>query len=238
MKMVDVIHHDYRLIPVINRFGIEFGFGNHTVAEVCQSYNINTNFFLEIISSFSDVDFFPNTELQTYPFDVLIDYLRKTHKFYLDEKVPEIQAYIKEMLGKVSTKNVENVHLISNFFQGYTEELARHLNYEEQCVFPYVQMLEEILEKGFLAEDNDEKLKSYSIDLYERNHDSLEVKLGDLKNLLIKYLHPDTCKSICRRILIELYRLESDIENHTLLEERVLIPKVKELEIKVLMLKE
>ena len=45
--MAEVIHLDYRLIPVIGHFGIEYGFGNKTVAEVCIENNINVWFFLK-----------------------------------------------------------------------------------------------------------------------------------------------------------------------------------------------
>ncbi len=234
MKMVDVIHHDFRLIPVINRFGIQFGFGNKTVAEVCEDYSVNTNFFLEIISSYSDMDYFPTQALLVYPIEILLDYLKKTHKFYIEEKVPEIRSYIQEMISGISKNNYSNVQLISDFFDEYTKELKIHLDNEEQKVFPYIRILERIQENKEISETDKKFILNYSINLYEKNHNSLEVKLSDLKNLLIKYLHPESCQAICRKILIELYRLESDIENHTLIEEKVLIPKVKELEKRVL----
>ena len=44
-RMADVIHLDFQLIPVVGRFGIEFGFGNKTVEEVCNDNNINVYFF-------------------------------------------------------------------------------------------------------------------------------------------------------------------------------------------------
>jgi regulator of cell morphogenesis and NO signaling len=40
-KMADVIHLDYKLIPIIGCFGIEYGFGNKTVVEVCRDNDIN-----------------------------------------------------------------------------------------------------------------------------------------------------------------------------------------------------
>ena len=39
MKMADVIHLDYTLLPVITRFGINLGFGDRTVEKVCLENN-------------------------------------------------------------------------------------------------------------------------------------------------------------------------------------------------------
>jgi regulator of cell morphogenesis and NO signaling len=37
MKMADIIHHAYQLLPVITRFDIQLGFGDKTVHEVCEN---------------------------------------------------------------------------------------------------------------------------------------------------------------------------------------------------------
>ena len=62
------------------------------------------------------------------------------------------------------------------------------------------------------------------------NSSSLEEKLNDLKNLLIKYL-PSTIKSDFRkRLLFNLYQLEKDLDVHSYLEDKILIPLVEKLE--------
>jgi regulator of cell morphogenesis and NO signaling len=48
MKLADVIHHDFNLIPVINRFGIQLGFGDGTIEQICKEQNVNAAFFLII----------------------------------------------------------------------------------------------------------------------------------------------------------------------------------------------
>ena len=46
MKLADVIHHDYNLIPVISRFGIMLGFGDSSIENICNEKQINIDFFL------------------------------------------------------------------------------------------------------------------------------------------------------------------------------------------------
>lgn len=233
MKMAEVIFNNYQLLPVISRFGILLGFGEKTVSEVCNLYNINLDFFIEITNSFIDDDYIPKKELLSFPVSLLVSYLKKTHKYYIEEKIPEIEMMIGEMVY-CSKDESEIRKLIKNFFQEYKIEFFNHINREEQKVQPYV--LE--IEKAFLNKKLTQKLKkqieNYSINDYASEHDNLEEKLNDLKNIIIKYLPPFCHPSLYNKILIELFRLEKDLNLHARLEDKVMVPKVAFME-KVLM---
>ncbi len=78
-------------------------------------------------------------------------------------------------------------------------------------------------------------VKEYSITLYEKEHDDVEEKLNDLKNIIIKYL--PTVKDQKNRFLLlkELSALENDLADHARIEDLILIPKVEILEKKALL---
>ena len=59
MKMADVIHLNYTLLPVIQRFGINLGFGEDSVSEICAKQNVNLQFFLDVTNAYHDENFFP-----------------------------------------------------------------------------------------------------------------------------------------------------------------------------------
>ncbi len=229
-RMSDLIHQDYWLIPVIGRFGIEFGFGNKTVSDVCNDNNINKWFFLEIVNSYHDIDYFPTSQLQNFSAKLIIQYLSNTHTYYLQSKIPDIQLYINEMVDNADDKNIKNVKLLNDFFKKYKEELTVHLNHEDKDIYPYILAIEDALQSNNISESIVDRVRKNSIVKYERNHDNIEIKLRDLKNLIIKFLPPTACIELCQKLLTELFRLEADIENHTRIEEKVLIPKVKQLE--------
>ena len=233
-KMAEVIHLDYRLIPIIGRFGIDFGFGNKTVSEVCSDHEINVWFFLEIINSYHNPEYFPKKQLQNFNAQLIIRYLSSTHAYYLNTKVPEIESYIDEMEKKASKENQKNIKLLNDFFKGYKTELKKHLDREDQIIFPYIISLENSLLENSFDQDLIDMVKHEPIENYEQSHDNVELKLSDLKNLIIRYLPPVLCKELCQKLLIELFRLEADLENHGRIEDKVLVPKVKLLEQKIL----
>ena len=59
MKMAEIIHLNYHLLPIISRFGINLGFGDKSVKQICKEHSIDVNFFLEIVNSFHLKNYFP-----------------------------------------------------------------------------------------------------------------------------------------------------------------------------------
>ena len=73
-------------------------------------------------------------------------------------------------------------------------------------------------------------MKSYSIMDYEDEHDNVEEKLFDLKNLIIKYLPAPKNELTSYKILLELFELEKDLREHARIEDMILVPKVEAME--------
>lgn len=234
MKLADAIHLDYLLLPIIGRFGIELGFGNKTIKEVCNEKSINLSFFLEILNSYHNKDYFASKELQNYPSTLVVDYLINTHNYYIDIKVPELEQMLHLFLENSSDKNKTNNTLITNFFEEYKNELVNHLKQEEHTLFPYTFELEEANKSKLVSAAQIEKINQKFIEKEHDDHNDLEEKLFDLKNLIIKFLPPVRRKDLLEKLLIELFRLEEDLEDHSRIEEQVLVPKIIELEKKII----
>lgn len=229
MKLADVIHHDHVLAAVINRFEIYFGFGDKKIETICTENNINTEFFLTILNTFHDHQYFPKKHLQSFPAALLIDYLDKTHRYYLDEKIPEIEKLIAELTHK-NQQHKEEYKLLQNFFHEYKLELTNHILREEKRVYPYVIELEKAIEQGKVSDSLRLQMNEYSITDYEEEHDNVEEKLFDLKNLLIKYLPSSTKEKLVNSILHEVFSLEKDLKDHARMEDLILVPKVEAME--------
>jgi len=233
-KMAEVILKDYQLLPIISRFGIKLGFGSKSIEEVCTERNINVTFFLEIVNSYHNSKYIPSRHLSDFRSDVMVNYLINTHSYYLNCKVPHIEFFINKIEKEVLKENSRNIKLLKHFFKEYKTDIEHHFLEEEKNIFSYVLLLEEALQLENCSKELISKIKHDPIEVYERNHESLEVKLADLKNLIIRFLPPLSCEDDCEHLLTELFELECDIEDHTRMEEKVLIPKVKMLEQKVL----
>lgn len=224
-KMADLIHLNYLLVSVITRFGIRLGFGDKTIAEVCEENAVNTEFFLEIVNSFHDKEYFPGKHLQGFSIRLIIDYLGNTHHYYLDEKIPEIEHLIDQMINECYSHH-KHAHLLRSFFKEYKEELISHISREDETVFPYAIEVEDAFLSGKRHKLKEISQKGYHIDEYRSEHNNIEEKLFDLKNIIIKYLPSPENQALCSRVLSALFVLEQDMNDHSRIEDNVLIPKV------------
>jgi len=229
MKLAEVIHHDHTLIPIINRFGIHLGFGDDNIAEVCHKHRINPDFFLAILNTFHDTNYFPKEKLRHFQATLLIDYLQKAHHDFLQDKLPEISRLIKNM-AKEHPLDEKTTGLISDFFAGYTNELTKHILREEETVYPYVLQLEKAVLENKMDDKLHRQINEDPITSYEAEHENVEEKLFDLKNILIKYLPEPQNDKPAYHVLCELFTLEKELNEHARMEDLILIPKVKSLE--------
>jgi regulator of cell morphogenesis and NO signaling len=230
MKMAEMIHVNYHLLMIISRFGINLGFGDKSVGQVCSENKIDVNFFLEIVNSYHNKNYFPKKHLQEFSLNLIVDYLRKSHNYYLNTKIPQITSLLNQLAKITNTGANPTLKLIDTFFTEYKNELSVHIQREEDKVYPYVFGIE----KAFMERNPDSnivhQIKQYSIDDYEYEHENVEDKLLDLKNILIKYIPVPVDSDLSQAILFELFRLEADLRDHARMEDKILVPKVKYME--------
>ena len=229
MKMADLIHMDFQLLAFVQRIGIPLGFREKTIKEVCKQQDVDLEFFVQMANAFHDADYFPKEKFLQFKPDCLVNYLRRTHQNYLEQKIPEIQRKIVE-LEEDLTESTHSYELIKNFFTEYIREFTVHIELEERTVFPYVLELSKCLDARGISDEFTANFGKYRIDKYLEEHNDIEEKLYDLKNILIKYMSPPTSDSKYNALLFDIFRLEQDLKDHSKLEEKVLIPRVKIME--------
>ena len=227
-KMADVIHKNYLLLPIINRFGIKLGFGDRTVEEICSDANINVSFFLDIINTYHNEHYFPKEKMQEYPVKLIVDYLKETHNYYKNKILPEIENSIERLI-KSCPDECDNLKLIEEFYKEYKNELEYHLNNEEEKFFPYIIALTEAQQSMQNLTEIREKY-NFSYEIHNSEHESVVAKLFDLKNILIKYLPPNYDQNLGNNLLSDLFVFEKDLNDHERLEDVILLPALQKIE--------
>jgi len=217
-KFAELLTDDRRLLQLLPRFGIGLGFGDRNVAQVCQMNNVNTDLFLMICKIYSDNNFRPEQqELQHIDMSNLLSYLKASHTYYLDERFPHIEEHLQRIIDACGQKYGP---MLSHFYDEYKQEVMRHIQYyEEEVVFPYIEALL-----------NGQHTDSYKIDEFEHNHTNIQDTLDDMMNILLKYLPGDILPKERIEISYDIMELSDDLNRHSLIEERILIPYVESIE--------
>lgn len=217
-KFAELLTDDRRLLQLLPRFGIGLGFGDHNVDQVCFINKVNTDLFLMICEIYSNNNYKPGkSELQHIDMGDLLAYLKASHLYYLDERFPHIEEHLHHIIEACGQKYGP---MLSHFYDEYKQEVVRHIQYyEEEVVFPYIEALL-----------NGHRTNSYKIDEFEHNHTNIQDVLDDMMNILLKYLPGDILPKERIEISYDIMELSDDLNRHSLIEERILIPCVEFLE--------
>lgn len=215
--MADLVLGNSKLLLMFPRFGMNLGFGDHSIAEVCAMNNVSAPFFLMICNVYCNNDYTPSLEdIASVDLKALINYLLESHKYYLHERLPHIEEHLDHIINACIPKYG---NMLRRFFQEYKNEVVDHFIYEEKNVFPYMEQLA-----------NQDVKTDYKIKVFHENHTNIEDKLSDLMNILVKYLPADVFPKERIEIALDINELSADLMSHALIEERVLIPFVESLE--------
>jgi len=212
-KMCDLICDNYPMLLVMSRFGIALGFGDQTIGDVCQNNQVDTKTFLAVVNLLIDdeVQTIADTSLSVTS---LVTYLKNSHVYFLDFKLPAIR---EKLIQAIDGEHHDVAEVVIRYFDEYADEVRRHMNYEDETVFPYVNRLL-----------NGEK-QDYNIGMFSKQHDNVESRLSELKNIIIKY-YPGTSNHELNNVLFDIFSCASDLAYHNAVEDNIFVPVINALE--------
>lgn len=213
-KMSDLICEDYSMLLVMSRFGIALGFGEQTIGEVCRRNGVDGKTFLTVVNMLIDEERQDEIDM-SLSVKSLVSYLRNSHVYFLDFRLPAIRVKLMEA---VDGEHDDVGRAIIRYYDEYVSEVRKHMLYEEETVFPYVDLL---LMNG--------KKRHYHIDIFSKQHNQVEARLSELKNIIIKYF-PARSSNELNSVLFDIFACADDLASHNRVEDDLFVPVIKTLE--------
>lgn len=204
LTKMSVLFADKDVLPVLERLGLGFGFGDANVAEVCRINGFPADLFVAIANLSIGDEFEP--DLSSFGDSELAkvkEYVKSSHSYYAKHAVPHLHSLIHKTLN-----DTENAFAapVNKFFDELVERLDAHFVHEEK-----------VFSRECDADDDGEE------------HLLFLEKLDDLKNIVVKYL-PDTADNSSRyEMLRYLLEVEKDMRNHVRIEESLFKPLLESL---------
>lgn len=211
-KMRDLVRNDSALILIMGRFDISLGFGDKSVREVCRAHNVDEKTFLAVVNYVTGRDCrFEEVSLPT-----LIRYLKQSHEYFLDFNLPGIRRKLIEAIDCSGSNDI--AMLIIRFYDEYVMAVRKHMEYENDVVFSYVEQLS----SGHLQ-------RNYTISEFASKHTPIGDKLKELKDVIIR-CYPEKNNYLLNAALLEIISCEQDLTSHCLIEDKLFVPAVKFIE--------
>ena len=140
-----------------------------------------------------------------------------SHTYFLDFNLPAMRRKLIEAID--CSRDNDVAYLILKFFDEYAKEVRRHMEYENEAVFTYVEQLLQ----GRLSDE-------YNIATFASKHNQIDTKLKELKNIIIKYYPEKENNNLLNAVLFDIFNCEQDLASHCQVEDYMFVPAVAQIE--------
>lgn len=187
-----------------------------------------TDFISALLRVFEE-KLFNARDFDSFPVELVVDYIQRTHVYYLEKKLPEIEQSILLLSGHYEAEH-PILAALHNFFHCYVKDLSEHIQAEETLLLPYINNLREAGQSPQRFSRFLLHRQEYSVDRFLSDHHDTEDELKDIRQTIRLYEPPATNESLYRILLTQLQVFEQDLSVHAHIEEEVLIPKAQKME--------
>ncbi len=221
----EIVAEDYHFAAIFEKHGIDFCCNGHrSLSDVCASKNINPLDLIQELEQVKQNHTGRAIDYQSWPIDLLADYIEKKHHRYVDETIPILQQYL-EKLCAVHGAHHHELFEITRHFNASAGELTVHMKKEEFILFPFVRKMmktknsdEKITPPHFGTVKNPIKMMMYE-------HDNEGNRFRTIHELSNGYTPPADACNIYKVTYAMLKEFEDDLHLHIHLENNILFPK-------------
>lgn len=225
----DFVAEDFRTAEVFKKYHIDFCCkGGRTVEEACEKKNVNPEDIYKELDEVAnrkaaDIDF------NSWPLDLLADYVEKTHHRYVEEKSAMLIPYLNK-LCKVHGDRHPELYEINELFLGSAQDLGAHMKKEELILFPFIKKMVEAKRTGETLPAPRFGTVENPVAMMKEEHEAEGDRFVKIAELTNNYQFPaDACGTyqVTFRMLEDF---QNDLHKHIHLENNILFPKAIALE--------
>ncbi|WP_293300874.1 iron-sulfur cluster repair di-iron protein [Pedobacter sp. UBA4863] len=223
----ELVAKDYRAASVFKKEGIDFCCaGNKTIGDACAKKNIDPAVIIETLTEVTNKNSSAVADYNSWPLDLLADYVEKKHHRYVEEKIVEIVPFLNKVAHVHGQKHPELLEVL-DLFRGCVEELTAHMQKEEQILFPFVRKIAmgEPVEAPFGSVQN-------PINMMMHEHTNEGERFRRIAALTANYTPPADACNTYRVTYALLKEFEEDLHLHIHIENNIMFPRAIAMEAK------
>lgn len=209
--LASVLLREPTVIPVVNRFGIDLGVGNHTIEQLCELHGLDCDFVLAILNTIVNDSYFPENLLRSYGLREIVGYLTLADTHCLTTLIPNAHAHFMRLMATVGEGS--NMPMVRDMADKTLAALDSALSSE-------LTLLSCIKACEFA-------LPAASVSTVKTHVDTLRdcwTEVADLASMLVTLATGPMDANLLYAVVIAVGALEKDIRQNNRLRSLILLP--------------
>lgn len=225
----EIVARNYNAAAIFRQYGMDFCCGGGiSLKEACERRNVNLD---DVIGELKGLDHWSGSSDENFmAWDIpyLIEHIENTHHRFVRSKIEEISAYAEKVAGVHGERHPENIE-IKRTFTELAYEMMKHMQAEEEVVFPLIQKIAASRKKGqSVPQEEIQKLKD-ELNEMEADHDGAGNLMKTISELSNGFSAPADACATYQILYKNLEGFELDLHKHVHLENNILFKKAEEL---------
>lgn len=224
-------------ISVMEKYGINFyTYGSKTLHDACKERNldyetVDNEIYSDASRSYEELN--KHTNFENLDLVDLVDYIEE--KFHTVE-TPTLNLINRLLTNATMAYPHHNKALtaIHTLLGKLTLHLKQHTAKEDKILFPFIKKLVSLKNNPDEDVSFEISVLSSPIKALEQEHKICTDKLMDIRIITNNYTCPDAAGELYKLLMFELERFEKAFHYHIHLENNILFPKLREIELSVM----
>ena len=224
----DLLEINHKFVSVLHLNGIDYlDCLDNRLTEVCERYRLNTDRIVFQLKAVMRSPALKVLDFHVLTTEDIILYLKHTHITYSRVMLPIIQYHIRQ-IQEDTVLEYPNLALLNQNFGVFRKDMLKHIHFEENTVFPYMFQL--LMAQRIFKHSIYFVMKENSLSNLFQRHSEDDDEMLQLAMLTNDY-EVNSYDSIAYRVLmLELQDFSEDLKEHSRIEEKVLLPKMLDIE--------
>lgn len=219
----EVVHTNGYMLHILKRYDINHN-EKQTLATLSEQKQFNVDFLVDLLNAFDEMKPEMVYQFDRYEIPVLLNYLRRSHAYYLNRRLPEILFSMQEVY-----RLYPSLSALKQFIVQYTANLQKHFAEEDKVLFPYAEYLHNAIQTYKQVPFIDSYFYEFSVKDFLHDHNT-ERDLQLMRFALEKHNSSSNTWSPYRITLDLIKNFEDDLKIHAMIEDKILIPRMLEIE--------
>jgi regulator of cell morphogenesis and NO signaling len=239
-SLAEIVSENYSYGAVLHQFGIDFfKYPYQTLEAICKARHISPSMVTRELehknqSNHSESHAVHFARLSKYPVDMVIDYLKQSHRIFMRRRLPYMTDLVAHtQLPDRNSAYYEIVNDLKIAFPLFAEDFIHHILDEETNIFSHILRLDDVvyhqmpLSKIYFA------MESHSMMKFAASHTTDDDDMTGIREMTNHYQITEETPFMLKVLYTELLAFEQELSEHATIENQILIPKALQLEAKV-----
>jgi len=220
----ELVAKDYRAASIFKKNHIDFCCnGNRSIADACAKKNIDADALIKTLTEATTQKSDSGIDYNTWPLDLLADYIEKKHHRFVEAKTQEIMPFLNKVARVHGDRHPELIE-IETLFKDSAGVLAQHMKKEELILFPHIRKMVQAKQSNTAVQAGFGNVQN-PIQVMMQEHDAEGERFRQIAQLTDNYNPPIDACSTYRVTFSLLKEFEEDLHLHIHLENNILFPK-------------